>query len=398
LHLKTFQIAGLLVGLLLAARPGYTQTDTASPSIEERLNRLEQELRSLRSENQSLRSELGVTNVYAKPVGPVQEFKIGGIIQAQADFGDQGDARWASDNDRFYIRRARIKALGRFLEDFDFKIELDLAGSLGESTGLRAQLTDAWLNWNRYDFARVKAGQFFPAFGYEKRQDPASLQSVEFSLAGDRLLPERQLGVQWWGDTLDKRVAWALGLFNGMNANNSLNDNDNFMVVPRIEAAPWQGQLFGRDSRWSVGLSGLYTDDERFPLTPDLVPPGQTNIFAGQRYEIGVDTQLRAGPFLLWAEYLAAHYDPDQFASYDAEGWYVLVGYDVTKKLQALVKFETFDPDTDVSGDSTDTWTFGLSYAIKGNNLKVYLNYLLMDVPGEPDLQQKILTRLQASF
>jgi hypothetical protein len=76
----------------------------------------------------------------------------------------------------------------------------------------------------------------------------------------------------------------------------------------------------------------------------------------------------------------------------------VLVGYDVTRKLQALVKFESFDPDTDVSGDATDTWTFGLSYAIKGNNLKLYLNYLLMDVPGEPDLQQKILTRLQASF
>jgi phosphate-selective porin OprO and OprP len=84
---------------------------------------------------------------------------------------------------------------------------------------------------------------------------------------------------------------------------------------------------------------------------------------------------------VLWAEYLASHYDPDQFDSYDAQGWYVLVGYDITKKLQALVKYETFDPDTDVSGDSTDTWTFGLSYAFKGNNLKVYLNYLLLDVP-----------------
>jgi phosphate-selective porin OprO and OprP len=383
---------------LLLAGLAHAQTEPGSANLEERLDRLELELRNLLEENQSLRQELGVTNVYVKPTGPVHELRIGGLIQAQADFGDKGDARWASDNDRFYVRRARIKALGRFFEDFDFKIELDLAGALGEASGLRAQLTDGWLNWNRYDFARVKAGQFFPAFGFEKRQDPASLQSVEFSLAGDRLLPERQLGAQWWGDSLEKRVAWSLGIFNGMNANNSFNDNDNFMVVPRLEGSPWRGQLFGRESRWSVGLSGLYSDDDRFPLQNDLVPPGQTNIFAGQRYAVALDTQLRAGPFVLWAEYLAAHYDPDRFDSYDAQGWYALVGYDITRKLQAIVKYETFDPDIDSSGNSTDTWTFGLSYAFKGNNLKVFLNYLLLDVPDEPDRQQKLLARFQASF
>jgi phosphate-selective porin len=390
--------ACLLAVACLGLGLAHAQTASNPDTLDERLNLLERQLRDLAAENQALRHELGVTNVYVKPTGPVQELKIGGIIQAQAEFGDQGDARWASDYDRFYVRRARIKAVGRFLEDFDFKVELDLAGALGESTSLRAQLTDGWVNWNHYDFARLKAGQFFPVFGYEKRQDPASLQSIEFSLAGDRLLPERQLGAQWWGDTLEKRIGWALGLFNGMNANNNFNDNDNFMVVPHLEGIPWKGKILGHNSSWSVGLSGLYTDDDRFPLPPDLVPPGQTNVFAGQRYALGVDTQLRAGPFVLWAEYLASHYDPNQFDSYDTQGWYVLVGYDLTKKLQALVKYESFDPDTDVSGDSTDTWTFGLSYAFKGNNLKVYLNYLLLDVPNEPELQHKILTRLQASF
>ena len=301
----------LLTTAWFVVQVAHAQTAPGASDFEDRLDQLELELRNLRDENQALRHELGVTNVYVKPIGPVKELKIGGLIQAQADFGDKGDARWASDYDRFYVRRARIKALGQFFEDFDFKVELDLAGVLGEATGLRAQLTDGWVNWNRYDFARVKAGQFFPQFGYEKRQDPASLQSIEFSLAGDRLLPERQLGAQWWGDTLEKRLAWALGLFNGMNANNSYNDNDNFMVVPHLEGAPWQGKIMGLDSRWTVGLSGLYTDDDRFPLQPDLVPPGQTNVFAGQRYSLGIDTQLRAGPFVLWAEYLASHFDPE---------------------------------------------------------------------------------------
>jgi len=168
--------------------------------------------------------------------------------------------------------------------------------------------------------------------------------------------------------------------------------------VPRLEGTPWRGQLFGGDSRWSVGVSGLYSDDDRFSLQSDLVPAGQTNVFAGQRYALGLDTQLRAGPFVVWAEYLASRYEPDRFDGYNAQGWYALVGYDITQKLQAIAKYETFDPNRDLGGDSTDTWTFGLSYAFKGNNLKVFLNYLLLDVPDEPGRQQKVMARLQTSF
>jgi hypothetical protein len=164
--------ACLLAVACLSLGLAHAQTASNPDTLDERLNLLERQLRDLAAENQALRHELGVTNVYVKPTGPVQELKIGGIIQAQADFGDKGDARWTSDNDRFYVRRARIKALGRFLEDFDFKIELDLAGALGESSSLRAQLTDGWVNWNHYDFARIKAGQFFPCSATKNARTP----------------------------------------------------------------------------------------------------------------------------------------------------------------------------------------------------------------------------------
>ena len=132
-HLGTAAGAGRRACLLAVACLGlglaHAQTTSNPGTLDERLDLLERQLRDLAAENQALRQELGVTNVHVKPTGPVQELKIGGIIQAQAEFGDQGDARWASDYDRFYVRRARIKAVGRFLEDFDFKVEMDLAGA-----------------------------------------------------------------------------------------------------------------------------------------------------------------------------------------------------------------------------------------------------------------------------
>jgi phosphate-selective porin OprO and OprP len=399
----TFRGCSVLLGLWFLAT--FPSAQCAEPvnggaSIEERLQRLERELETVREENRALRQEMGVTNaVFVRSIGPVNELKIGGLVQAQADFGDKGDVRWATAHDRFYMRRVRLNTLGRFAEHFDFRAEVELAGSMGEAPGMRVQLTDGWVNWNRYDFARVKAGQFFPAFGFEKRQPPATLQSIEFSLAGDQMLPDRQVGTQIWGDALEKRMSWSFGVFNGMNANSSFNDSDNFMVVPRLEGKPFKGRLLGLDGQWAVGLSAYYSDNERFPLPTGLVTPGQTNVFAGQRLGTAVDTQLKLGPVDVWAEYFRTEFDPDIGSSHDAEGWYVLGGYYVVpRKLQALVKYEAFDPDTGVSGDSTDTWTFGLSYAFKGYNLKLFANYLLFDLPGEEGLQQKFITRLQAAF
>ncbi len=86
-------------------------------------------------------------------------------------------------------------------------------------------------------------------------------------------------------------------------------------------------------------------------------------------------------------------------AELDAEGVYVQgTCYIVPKRLQALVKYDMFDPNTDASGDSTDTWTLGLNYYLKGHDLKLQLNYLLEDSPGIAHRQSKFLVRVQTIF
>src|ERR1700712_4948037 len=71
-----------------------------------------------------------------KPAGKEPTLTLGGLLQVQGDFGDRGDNRYTDGNDRFYLRRARLNATGRFQEDFDFRLEMDLAGSLANTTGL----------------------------------------------------------------------------------------------------------------------------------------------------------------------------------------------------------------------------------------------------------------------
>ena len=242
-----------------------------------------------------------------------------------------------------------------------FRVELELAGSLPEATGTRAQLTDGFINWNRFEFAQIRVGQFKIPFGFEQLASDPRLASIERTLVNDRLTAGRQIGLQLGGDLFDKKTSYATGLFNGTGLNTSANDNDQFLWAGRISVTGWQGNVLGHATKWNVGANALTTRDSNLPNQPaefrlDLVPGGTVdNIFAGRRRAAGLDTQLHAGPFDLWAEYLRARFEPlDRIpsASFDAGGWYIQAAFfALPQTLQAVVKYDVFNPDLGIARD-----------------------------------------------
>lgn len=390
-------ILGALTLPLFAAEP---------TSVEDRLSQLEQTVQTLQKENTELKTQLGwdakakTLPVVVKAAGKESKITLGGYLQGQAEFGDAVDARYTGTEDRFLVRRARLTASGAFAENFDFKLEGDFgANSVSEQTGYRAQISDIFINWNRYAFANVKFGQFKTPFGYEQLMADPKYVSIERSLANDRLTDSRQIGLGVSGDFLNKRLGYSVGLFNGTAVNNSYNDNDHFMFAGRVSGTPVVVKLGGEELQWTVGVNGIRSSEvgvsrSGFGFTG--------NLFSGERYGLGVDTQLKWGRFGLAAEYLRNHFSPIggvPAARFDAAGWYVCGSAFVwPKKLQALVKFEQFDPRLGVTGNTSDTWTLGFNYCLKGDDIKLSANYLLGNPAGLADGQSRILTRVQVAF
>jgi phosphate-selective porin OprO and OprP len=342
-----------------------------------------------------------------KPAGKEPTLAIGGLLQVQLDVGDRGDSRFTNDNDRFYLRRARLNATGKFLEEFDFRLEMDLAGSLSNTSSLRAQMTDGFINWNRYPGANVRVGQLKTPYGFEQLYGDPRLYTIERSLANDRLTLSRQIGAQVAGDFLEKRLSYALGAFNGNSVNNNFNDDDRFVTVGRLSGIPWQGKLGSASAAWSVGAGGFSSKDANVPL-PDLgldSTPATTDrdgLFSGKRRGLGLDTQLQAGPLEVWVEYLNVRLEPDSRVPrprFDADGGYVQAScFIVPNRLQAVLKYETFDPDTQRDEDETGTATVGATLYLKGHDLKLLVNYLRTDAPSPAESQDKALARLQVAF
>ncbi|MGC4073659.1 MAG: porin [Nibricoccus sp.] len=414
--LRTLITLPLFAGSLNAAEP------TAPSSIEERLQRLEEEVSALRRENQELQRRLtppaatpapspalAPASVPASPTanpamvkasGREQSLTLGGFIQVQGDFLDKGDSRFSSDNDRIYLRRARISVAGRINSDFDFKVDAEMAGSLNETSGYRGQLADGFINWSRYHTANVRIGQFKTPFGYEQLASDITRPAIERSLPNDRLTLGRQIGAQVSGDFFEKRLTYATGVFNGTGVNTNANDNDAFLSAGRVTATPVKTKIADQEFVWSVGTNGYTSKDASLTGLNDF--GFAANTFTGQRTGFGADMQLRFGAFDLWTEYLSERFKPSNHlpaSTFESDGWSSQLSYlFLPKYWQGVVRFESFDPNTARAGNSTDNWVVGGTYFFGGDSVSLALNYYLTNAVSQPDHQQKIMVRLQTVF
>ncbi len=344
-----------------------------------------------------------------KAAGREPTLTLGGLLQVQGEAGDRGDSRFATANDRVYLRRARLNATGKFLEEFDFRLEMDLTGTLSESSSLRAQATDAFINWNRYPGAQIRVGQFKSPFGHEQLYSDPRLPTMERSLANDRLTFGRQIGIQLHGDLYDKRLSYAVGLFNGNSVNTTANDNDEMSPYGRVSVQVFRGPLFGKEGTLSLGVGAYSSEDASvsiggfgFDSTPATAD--RDNLFAGERDGLEYDLQLKApgGRFEIWAEWIEGHFEPLNArprAELDAEGYALQASYFVVAdKIELVLRHEEFDPSTAAADNETTIETLGVNYFFKGHDLKGMLNVLQVDDQLQPDTATRILMRLQVIF
>jgi len=420
--------------VLLAAPPLRAQT----PSESERLQKLERAVEQLQKRNAELEQEVASLKkqtafapegkmrtkviydgksyvekavveeeklpVYVQQRGPELKLVLGGYIQANFEGIDVSpfEGRFGSTalKERFRLRRARINLTGDFAEQFDFKIEGDFENSDGISSSRTAfSGTDIFVNWHQFPEAQVKVGQWKAPFGLEQITPDQYLIIIERSLPTGAITPERQIGVQVrgkpftnvWPDEKDLLTYYA-GIFNGNGRNTTINDNNNFMYVGRLELQPFKGKILGQDSSLKLGADVLNSRDDKGTnisqtlnllvnadgsLSPYVLPG------ADERTAWSVDAWLKLGPFDLIGEYLEEYVDgrtvngvAPGFADFTTSGYYVQGSYFlIPKKLQAAVRWEDLNPGQRAN-DGIHSITGGLNYYIHGDDIKLMVNYI----------------------
>ncbi len=341
--------------------------------------------------------------VYVQQRGPELKLVLGGFIQVNFEDGDvsafEGRFGETALKDRFRLRRARINLTGDFAEQFDFKME----GDFGQGDGLNSNrtafsATDIFVNWHQYPEAQIKVGQWKAPFGLEQLTPDTALYFAERSLPTGAITPDRQIGAQLWGkpfasiwpDQKDLLTYYA-GIFNGNGRNVSVNDNNNFMYVGRLESTLFKSKMWG-ESYLKLGADILNSrDDAGTNISPSLNllvnDDGSLSPFvlpeADERTAWGVDAWLRLGPFDLIGEFLQERVHPrtvpgvpPDFSRFTTDGFYITGGYFlIPKKLQLVARWEHLNPGQK-GNDGISSITGGLNYYIRGDDLKLMVNYV----------------------
>src|SRR5437773_4338236 len=212
--------------------------------------------------------------VYVQQRGSELKLVLGGFIQMNFEDGDvsafEGRFGQTALKDRFRLRRARINLTGDFAEQFDFKLEGDFENSDGLNSSRTAfEATDIFINWHQFPAAQIKIGQWKAPFGLEQTTPDTSLYTIERTLPTGAITPERQIGIQLWGkpfanvwpDQKDLLTYYA-GVFNGNGRNTTVNDNNNFMYVGRLESTLFKSKLWG-ESYLKLGADVLNSRDDK---------------------------------------------------------------------------------------------------------------------------------------
>src|SRR5882724_11511196 len=424
--------------LLLVIQPLRAQT-SSSNSESERLQKLERAVEQLQKRNAELEQEVsslkkqstsesrttgkrktevtydGKTyveksvaveekpQIYVTPRASEFKLVLGGYLQMNLEDGDvsafEGRFGQTALKDRFRLRRARINLTGDFAENFDFKVEGEFENSDGISSNRTDfSATDIFVNWHQFAEANVKVGQWKAPFGLEQLTPDPTLIIIERSLPTGAITPERQVGVQVWGKPFTNiwpaqkgLLTYYAGIFNGNGRNVSVNDNNNFMYVGRLELMPFKGKVFGQDSSLKLGGDVLNSRDDAGTnisqslnllvnsdgsLSPFVLPG------ADERTAWSVDAWFNLGPFDLIGEYLqekvhglTLNGEPG-IPDFTTNGYYITAAYFlIPKKLQAAVRWEDLNPGQR-GNDGIQSITGGLNYYIHGDDLKLMINYI----------------------
>ena len=206
-----------------------------------------------------------------------------GMVQYQASDKD------GAENNGFNLRLVRMALEGRAHTDFYWKVQMQINGNTYDpdksSTDIR--LVDLFGEWQKYEFFKVKAGQFKRPFTFENPMHPITQGFMSYSqnvskLAGfsDRCGGNasngRDIGVQIQGDFLKNAegrnlLHYQVGVFNGEGINQKDKDNrkdiiGGMWVMPikgmRIGAFGWTGSRAGVGEKNRYALSGEYTQDD----------------------------------------------------------------------------------------------------------------------------------------
>jgi phosphate-selective porin OprO/OprP len=282
------------------------------------------------------------------------KLRVGAILQYDGRFFvDEGSEKHV---DTFAFRSTRLDLAATFYDHWDVRLVPDFAGS-------KVVVQDAYIDAHYLEAFKLRFGKFKEPFGLERLQDERNTTFTERGLP-TQISPNRDLGVQAFGDIQGGLLSYQVGIFNGVadggSGDSDASDDKDYAARVFVKPVP----------AYDIGVGGAMTYGEQHGHVASntdvgvFKTPGQTTFFTFKTGTTGLDTVLAdgihwratgqgyayVGPFGLLGEYVRSAQDVKigsnretaTFEAWQVVGQWVITGDKASYK--SVTPNHPFDP------------------------------------------------------
>ena len=302
----------------------------------------------------------------------INELKLSGygIVQYQAS--TQKDAK----SNTFQLRIGRLALDGRIANDFYWKAQIQFNGNTS-TLGTSPRLVDLFAEWQRYDFFKVKAGQFKRPFTFENPMHPIDQGFMGYSQnvnalagfsdrAGAHASNGRDIGLQIQGDLLKNAAGrnllhYQVGVYNGDGINTKDKDNKKD-IIGGLWVMPIKGLRIG-----AFGWTGT-----RGELEMTALDGTKTTLKSARKNRYALSAEYDKDDYTFRCEYIHSQgWGASEALGTKADGFYAFGIVPVLpKKLYAKARYNMYRPAKEWSSSKT-MYEVGLNYMF---SKKIQLN------------------------
>lgn len=297
--------------------------------------------------------------------------KFSGYVVTQYTYSDQ---KYQESNSSFNLRLVRLDVQGKCFKDFAYRLQMEVNGEPGSKKGPR--IVDAFVEWQKWDFLRIKLGQYKRSFGFENPMHPLNVGFGSYSQLTTKLLftdrcgapasNGRDIGIQAQGDFFPaadghKWLHYQVGVFNGQGTN--VSDKDNHKdVIGGLWISPLKNLRIG-----GFGWNGKYTN-ANYTATDTVGMKSCKRI----RWGVGVDYE---SDWVVRSEYMSSVGGKvtNRFAADRSDAWYVTVGAPLCKNFKLYGRWDCYR-DTKEWNSLKQNYGLAANYEL-GKHLVFQLNY-----------------------
>lgn len=357
--------------------------------------------------------------------GEYTYFNIDYQVQLRAAWRDLGSGPAGEDNSTdIYVRRNRLSFLGAANETFAFAVQVEYNGGkriddlfvAEKGTDYDLDVLDAYLAVTVSNAFQIRAGKIKHIITREVLEgcfDPLSTDRSPYIYGPFKGKRTRDDGIVVWGNLANDRLQYRLAALEGNNFGGNMPDDAGYRYAGRVHYSfydpesgyGYKGSYLGKNKIFTIGAS--------YETEADAVYSNATTgteDYKAYSYDLFYERPTDVGTFTVSGAYLKADFNEAGMRGVagalgmdgEKNGSYWKIAY-MIGDVQFFGRREdwSFAELQGIPGQNIIWTAAGANYYIKGQDLKVTLEYSLNDFKKEDSVNKDfktVMVQLQAKF